>query len=158
MHLLNFVHNRPYALTSRLHNNDAMLGVKLRARVVLAERIGAQQLSQCAGPGQPGGVACMQGLVLWLQCLAMAHVATFDPQRGWAPFCDVICIRSIELHDFVHLTPFQVVSHCYVENVQALVPNKKGYEVALFESMWSCCEQVHLVMLWCIIIVIVMLI
>ena len=90
-------HNRPYALTSRLHNNDAMLGVKLRARVVLAERIGAQQLSQCAGPGQPGGVACMQGLVLWLQCLAMAHVATFDPQRGWAPFCDVICIRSIML-------------------------------------------------------------
>ena len=91
-------HYRPYALTSRLHNNDAMLGVKLRTRVVLAERIGAQQLSQCAGPGQPGGVACMQGLVLWLQCLAMAHVATFDPQRGWAPFCDVICIRSIIQH------------------------------------------------------------
>ena len=66
---------------------------------------------------------------------------------------------TIGLHDFVqyHLTPFQVVSHCYVENVQAL-PNNKGYEVALFESMWSCCEQVHLVMLWRIIIVIVMLI
>ena len=32
--------------------------VALRARVVLAERIGAQPLSQCAGPGQPGGMAC----------------------------------------------------------------------------------------------------
>ena len=47
--------------------------VALRARVVLAERIGAQPLSQCAGPGQPGGMACrgwpagcMQGLARWL--------------------------------------------------------------------------------------------
>ena len=40
------------------------------------------------------------------------------------------------MHAFVqyYLIPFQVVSQCYVENVQAL-RNKKGYEVALFESM-----------------------
>ena len=88
------VANRPYALTSRLHNNDAMLGVKTcraaRARVVLAERIGAQPLSQCAGPGQPGGWSsgCMLGD-------GARGTATFDPQRAWAPFCDVICIRSI---------------------------------------------------------------
>ena len=78
---------RPYALTSRLHNNDA----------VLAERIGAQPLSQCAGPGPrrlrymacwgwPSG--CMLGD-------GARGSATFDPQRGWAPFCDVIYIRSI---------------------------------------------------------------
>ena len=43
----------------------------LRARVVLAERVGAQPLSQCAGPGQHGGMAC-RGLAA---CMAMAHVA-----------------------------------------------------------------------------------
>ena len=32
--------------------------VALRAHVVLAERIGPRPLSQCAGPGQPGGMAC----------------------------------------------------------------------------------------------------
>ena len=33
-------------------------------------------------------------------CLAIAHVAVsqkFDPQRAWAPFCDVICIWSITM-------------------------------------------------------------
>ena len=69
--------------------------VALRARVVLAERIGAQPLNQCAGPGQPGGMArrgwpagCMLGD-------GARGSATFDPQCAWAPFCDFICIRSI---------------------------------------------------------------
>ena len=66
--------NRPYALTSCLHNNDAMLGVKLRARVVLAERIGAQPLSQCAGQGQSGGIWHAEVGPL-AACLAMVHVA-----------------------------------------------------------------------------------
>ena len=37
------------------------------------------------------------GVVLWLCMLGdgARGSATFDPQRGWAPFCDVICIRSI---------------------------------------------------------------
>ena len=89
--------NGPYALTSRLHNNDAMLGVKLRARVVLAERNGAQPLalSQCAGPGQPGGMACGGWPSGCMLGDGARGSATFDPQRGWAPFCDVICIRSI---------------------------------------------------------------
>ena len=42
--------------------------VVLRARVVLAEHVGAQPLSQCAGPGGPGPARRygMQGLALWL--------------------------------------------------------------------------------------------
>ena len=58
-----------------------------------------------------------------------------------------------------HLSISSCKSLIYVEIVQA-PPNKKGYEVTLFESMWSYCEQVHLVtvMLWRIIIVIVMFI
>ena len=36
-------------------------------------------------------------------CLAMVHVsATFDPQHAWAPFCDVICIRSIAKINCLH--------------------------------------------------------
>ena len=50
-------HNRPYALTSHLHNNDAMLGVKTcrAARTCCAGRVLA--LSRCAGPGRPGSMA-----------------------------------------------------------------------------------------------------
>ena len=73
--------------------------VALRARVVLAERIGAQPLSQCAGRARASPAVWHAGVGPLAACLAMAHVAvtaTFDPQRGWAPFCDVICIRSIE--------------------------------------------------------------
>ena len=71
-----------------------MLGVKLRACVVLAERIGTQPLSQCAGPGQPGGMACRGWPSGCMLGDGARGSATFDPQRGWAPFCDVICIRS----------------------------------------------------------------
>ena len=69
--------------------------VALRARVVLAERIGAQPLSQCAGPGQPGGMACRGWSSGCMLGDGARGSATFDPQRAWAPFCDVICIRSI---------------------------------------------------------------
>ena len=55
----------------------------MRARVVLAERIDAQPLSQCAGPAQLGGKC--RGCPL-AACLAMEHVAvsrltpSIDPQ------------------------------------------------------------------------------
>ena len=48
--LFTAITNRPYALTSHLHNNDAMLGVNTcrAARTCCAGR--ALALSQCAGP------------------------------------------------------------------------------------------------------------
>ena len=99
--------NRPYALTSRLHNNDAMLGVKTcraaRTCCAGAERIGAQPLSQCAGPGQPGGMACRGWPSGCMLGDGARGSATFDPQRAWAPFCDVICIRSIT-HIYLYWT------------------------------------------------------
>ena len=70
--------------------------VALRARVVLAERIGAQPLSQCAGPGQPGGMACRGWSSGCMLGDGARGSATFDPQRAWAPFCDVMCIWSID--------------------------------------------------------------
>ena len=65
--------HRPYALTSHLDNNDAMLGVKTcrAARTCCAGR--ALALSRCGGPGRPGGMACRVGQLA--ACLAMAHVA-----------------------------------------------------------------------------------
>ena len=59
--------------------------VALRARVVLEERWRSQPLSQCAGPGRPGGMACRGwpiGCMLWRwrtwQCLV------WPPTRGGA--------------------------------------------------------------------------
>ena len=69
--------------------------VALRARVVLAERIGAQPLSQCAGPGQPGGMACRGWPSGCMLGDGARGSASFDPQHAGAPFCDVICIWSI---------------------------------------------------------------
>ena len=60
--------NRPYALTSRLHNNDAMLGVKTcrAARTCCAGRALALSASQSVrGPG-PARRYGMQGLARWL--------------------------------------------------------------------------------------------
>ena len=60
--------NRPYALTSRLHNNDAMLGVKTcrAARTCCAGRAHWRSPSQSVrGPG-PARQYGMQGLALWL--------------------------------------------------------------------------------------------
>ena len=75
--------------------------VALRARVVLAERILALSLcSQCAGPGQPGGMACRGWPSGCMLGDGARGSATFDPQRAWAPFCDVICIRSILYYGF----------------------------------------------------------
>ena len=76
--------------------------VALRTRVVLAERIGAQPLSQCAGPGQPGGMACRG----WPSGCMLGDGArgstSFDPQHAGAPFCDVICIWSIGIYMLSH--------------------------------------------------------
>ena len=46
--------------------------VALRARVVLEEHWRFQPLSQCAGPGRTGSMACRVGPLA--ACLAMAHV------------------------------------------------------------------------------------
>ena len=69
---------------SRLHNNDAMLGVKTCRAVN----------------------TCCAGRALALSALVSARArmlgdgtcgsASFDPQHAGAPFCDVICIRSID--------------------------------------------------------------
>ena len=92
---------RPYALTSRLHN-DAMLGVKTcrAARTCCAGRALLSASQSVHGPG-PARRYGMQGLARWLhawrwstwQCLV-------DPQHVGAPFCDVICIRSIKKRSF----------------------------------------------------------
>ena len=90
--------NRPYALMSRLHNNDAMLGVKTcrAARTCCAgERWRSQPLSQCAGPGRPGSMACRGWPGGFMLGDGARDSASFDPQCAGAPFCDVICIRSI---------------------------------------------------------------
>ena len=88
--------------------------VALRARVVLAEHIGAQPLSQCAGPGQPGGMACRGWPSGCMLGDGARDSATFDPQHAWAPFCDVICTRSITVHklsvlsmEALHLREFE---------------------------------------------------
>ena len=69
--------------------------VVLRAHVVLAERVGAQPLSQCAGPGQPGGMACRGWPFGCMHGSGARGSASFEPQHAGAPFCDVICIWSI---------------------------------------------------------------
>ena len=68
--------------------------VALRAHVLLAERIGAHPLSQCAHPGQLGGEAC-RGLPS--ECMlgdGARGVPRLTPNTTGAPFCDVICIWS----------------------------------------------------------------
>ena len=89
-------YNRPYALMSHLHNNDAMLGVKTScaACTCCAGRVLA--LSRCAGPGRPGGMACRGWPASCMLGDGACNSASFDPQHAGAPFCDVICIRSIQ--------------------------------------------------------------
>ena len=65
---------RPYALTSHLHNNDAMLGVKTcRAARTCCAGI-ALALSRCADPARPGPAVWHAGFGPLAACLAMAHV------------------------------------------------------------------------------------
>ena len=91
---------RPYALTSQRVTSPQQRrqsSVAQRARVVLAVRIGTQPLSARARAGQPGGMACRvcpPGCMLGDDARGSV---SFDPQRSWAPFCDVICIWSIEM-------------------------------------------------------------
>ena len=78
---------------SHLHNNDASL-VSRSAHVLCW---------QCARAraGQPGGVACRvcpPGCMLGDDARGSV---SFDPQRSWAPFCDVICIWSICISNFL---------------------------------------------------------
>ena len=65
-----------------------MLGsrlVALRTRVVLSERIGAQPLSQCAGPGQPGGMTCRGWPAGCMLDDGARGSASFDPQHTGRP-------------------------------------------------------------------------
>ena len=62
---------------------------------MLAVRIGTRPLSARARAGQPAGVACRvcpPGCMLGDDARGSV---SFDPQRSWAPFSDVICIWSI---------------------------------------------------------------
>ena len=98
MQIVQIIYNRPYALTSRLHNNDAMLGVKTcrAARTCFAGRAHWRSPSQsvCApGPARRWG---MQGLPS--ECMlgdGARGVPRLTPNTTGAPFCDVICIWSI---------------------------------------------------------------
>ena len=80
--------NRPYALTSRLHNNDAMLGIKIcrAARTCCAGRAHWRSASQSVrGPGQARRYG-MQGLALWLHSwrLRTWQCLVWPPTRGGA--------------------------------------------------------------------------
>ena len=85
---------------SLLHNNDAMLGVKTcrAARTCCAGRslaLTASQSVRVPGPGRPGGMACRGWPAGCMLGDGTRGSASFDPQHAGAPFCDVICIRSI---------------------------------------------------------------
>ena len=69
---------------------------------MLEERWRSQPLSQCAGagPGRPGGMACKGWPAGCMLGDGACDSASFDPQYAGAPFCDVICIRSIP--DSIH--------------------------------------------------------
>ena len=71
-------YNRPYALTSRLHNNDAMLGVKTcrAARTCCAGMQSALALSLSVSARARASPAVWHaGVGPLAACLAMAHVA-----------------------------------------------------------------------------------
>ena len=80
---------------SHLHNNDASL-VSRSAHVLCWQCALALSLSvRGARAGQPGGVACR---VCPPGCMlgdGASGSVSIEPQRSWAPFCDVICIWSI---------------------------------------------------------------
>ena len=69
--------------------------VALRACCAGRARWRSQPLSQYAGPGQPGSMACRVWPAGCMLGDGARGSASFDPQRAGAPFCDVICIRSI---------------------------------------------------------------
>ena len=110
--------NRPYALTSRLHNNDAMLwGQDLSrcAHVLCWKSVGALSLS-VRGPG-PARRYGMQGLARWLhawrwrtwQCLI------WPPTRGgallWCHMHKVYYIFFLALFRFPPLLSFFIFHH-----------------------------------------------
>ena len=66
--------NRPYALTSRLHNNDAMLGVK-HARTCCAGRAHWRSASQKSARARASPAVWHAGVGPLAACLVMAHVA-----------------------------------------------------------------------------------
>ena len=87
--------------------------VALRAHVLLAERIGAHPLSQCAHPGQLGGEAC-RGLPS--ECMlgdGASGVPCLTPNTTGAPFCDVHMHMVYWLHVSIGLYAliFMAVTH-----------------------------------------------
>ena len=75
---------------SHLHNNNARL-VSRSAHVLCWQCALALSLS-VRGPRRASPAVWHAGVAPLAACLAMTHVAVprFDPQRRWAPFCDVI--------------------------------------------------------------------
>ena len=76
--------HRPYALTSRLHNNDAMLGVKAcrAARTCFAGRAHWRSPSQSVCAPGPARRCGMQGFALWIHAWRWCTWrASFDPQH-----------------------------------------------------------------------------
>ena len=93
-HWIDLMHWRHVSITTTPCWGSRLLA--LRAHVLLAERIGAHPLSQCAHPGQLGGEAC-RGLPS--ECMlgdGARGVPRLTPNTTGAPFCDVICIWSIQ--------------------------------------------------------------
>ena len=111
--VIDLMHWRHVSITTTQCWGSRHVALQLRARVVLAEHIGAQPLSQCTGPGQPGGMAC-QG---WPSG-CMLGSASFDSRHAVVPFCDVICIWSIILINFFELHVMMYINHSYVFNLQ----------------------------------------
>ena len=102
-----------------------MLGVKTcrAARTCCAG--GALALRRCAGPGRPGGMACRGWPAGCMLGDGARDSVSFDPQHAGAPFCDVICIRSIQsnqytLHKNLSTIPFIKSYH----NVMAIKVDK----------------------------------
>ena len=93
MGFIDFMHWRHVSITTTPCWGSRL--VALRARVVLGERCVVGALSQYAGPGRPGGMACRGWPASCMLGDGARDSASFDPQRAGAPFCDVICIRSI---------------------------------------------------------------
>ena len=84
----NFLCNRPYALTSHLHNNDA--------RPVLRSAHWHSALS-VRGPGRASPAVWHAGVAPLAACLAMSHVAVprLTPNTGGRPSVTSYCIWSI---------------------------------------------------------------
>ena len=98
---------RPYALTSRLHNNDAMLGVKTcrAARTCCAGRARwrSQHLLSVSAWARAGPAGWHAGVGPLAAYLAMAHVTVphLTPNTRGRPSVTPYALRSIDTIIFI---------------------------------------------------------